>query len=288
MPAGDPDLRSRSSDPPALPGVRHEYLDAGGLRVHVALAGPEDAPPVVLAHGWPQNWWTWRNVIPALARSHRVIAPDLRGHGWTQAPATGYEKEQLASDLLAVLDALKIDRVTYVGHDWGGFTGLLAALRAPTRFERMLVVCIPHLWIPAHPRRLLMLGYQGPISMPVVGPAISGRLVRAILQTGRGPDRLGAADVELFAAQIPPSVSVAMYRTFLTREVIPIARGRYARATLEVPTTLLVGELDLVTKGIPAGPVKGQPELSVGVLERVAHWVPEQRPQAIIDWVERS
>ncbi len=99
--------------------------------MHVAIAGPEDAPPIVLVHGWPQNWWAWRHVIPGLAERFRVIAPDLRGHGWSRAPDGGYEKEQLASDLLAVLDELAIERVAWVGHDWGGWTGVLAALRAP-------------------------------------------------------------------------------------------------------------------------------------------------------------
>jgi len=76
-------------EPPELKGVLHEYVDAGGLRTHVALAGPPDAPAVLLVHGWPQNWWTWRHVIPTLAEHFRVIAPDLRGHGWSEAPATG-------------------------------------------------------------------------------------------------------------------------------------------------------------------------------------------------------
>jgi pimeloyl-ACP methyl ester carboxylesterase len=106
-------------EPPELPGVQHKYVDAGGLRTHVALAGPGDAPPVLLVHGWPQNWWTWRHVIPTLAERFRVIAPDLRGHGWSEAPASGYEKEQLASDMLAVLDALALERATWIGHDWG-------------------------------------------------------------------------------------------------------------------------------------------------------------------------
>ena len=52
------------SDLPPLAGVRHEHLDVAGLHMHVALAGPEDAPPIVLVHGWPQNWWVWRDVIP--------------------------------------------------------------------------------------------------------------------------------------------------------------------------------------------------------------------------------
>jgi pimeloyl-ACP methyl ester carboxylesterase len=68
--------------------------------------------------------------------------------------------------------------------------------------------------------------------------------------------------------------------------MVPLARGRYANAVLEVPTTLILGRADAVTKGTPAGPVTGQPQLHVEVLDGVAHWVPEQRPQAIIDWAQ--
>jgi pimeloyl-ACP methyl ester carboxylesterase len=272
-------------EPPELPGVRHEYVDAGGLRMHVALAGPADAPPVLLVHGWPQCWWSWRHVIPALAERFRVIAVDLRGHGWSQAPASGYEKEQLASDMLALLDAMAIERVTWIGHDWGAWTGFLAALRAPERVERMLAVCILHPWVKPDVRRLaVLLSYQGPISLPFAGPRVADRMVRAILQAGRGGERLAASDVALFAEHIPPAVTVAMYRTFLTREILPLAKGRYAGAVLDVPTTVILGGSDAVTRGTPAGPVAGQPQLHVEVLDRVAHWVPEQRPQAIIDW----
>jgi pimeloyl-ACP methyl ester carboxylesterase len=273
------------SDPPDLSGVRHEYLSAGGLRTHVALAGPEDAPPIVLVHGWPQNWWAWRRVIPGLAARFRVIVPDLRGHGWTEGPKTGYEKEQLASDLLALLDALGIERVTWVGHDWGGWAGLLAVLRAPERIDRMLTVCSPHLWVEPSLRRLaVLLSYQGPISLPLVGPRVAGPMVRRILQVGRGGDPLPEADVAVFAEHLPPQVTVAMYRTFLTHELGPMIRGRYAEAVLQVPTTMILGESDRVTGGIPAGPVDGQPQLHVETLDGVAHWVPEQRSQAIIDW----
>ena len=273
-------------EPPELPGVVHDYVDAGGLRTHVALAGPPDAPPVLLVHGWPQSWWTWRHVIPALAERFRVIAVDLRGHGWTEAPASGYEKEQLASDMLAVLDALAIERVTWIGHDWGGWTGFLAALRAPRRIERMLALCIPHPWVKPDLRRLaVLLSYQGPISLPILGRRVADPMVRAILQAGRGPDRLPPDDVALFAEHIPPAVTVAMYRTFLTRELVALAKGRYVGASLDVPTTVILGSADAVTRGTAAGPVSGQPELRVEVLDRVAHWVPEQRPQAIIDWV---
>src|SRR5207248_1354649 len=162
-----------------------------------------------------------------------------------------------ASDLLAVLDELGIERVTWVGHDWGGWTGELAALRAPERFDRMLAVCVPHLWVkPTLSRLVIGLSYQGPISLPLVGPRISDAMVRRILQVGRGEDRLQEAEVGVFAEHIPAQTTVAMYRTFLTRELKPMIRGRYADAVLQVPTTMLLGRRDRVTAGIPAGPVE--------------------------------
>ena len=270
-----------------LPGVRHEYVNAGGLRTHVALAGADDAPPFVLVHGWPQHWWSWRRIIPVLAARHRVIAPDLRGHGWTDAPAGHYEKEQLTTDLLTLLDVLNVQRASWIGHDWGGWVGQLAALRAPERIERLLVLCVPHLWIRPHPRQLALLAYQGPISLPVVGGLVAQRMIRPILQSGRGADPLPTNDLETFAQHIPPKVTVAMYRTFLTREALPIARGRYGRARLEVPTTVMVGGRDLVTRGLTPGPVAGQPLLQVERIDGVAHWLPEQRPDAVLDWAAR-
>ena len=274
--------------PPEIVGVRHAFLDAGGLGTHVALAGPEDAPVVMLVHGWPQNWWAWREVIPALAESFRVIAPDLRGHGWTEATASGYEKQQLACDLLAVLDALEVERVTWVGHDWGAWTGFLAALQAPERLERLLALCIPHPWTPRRLRQLALLGYQGPLSLPLLGSHVAGPMARAILQTGRGGHRLDETDLALFAERIPPHVSVSMYRSFLTREAIPLAGGRYSRAMLDVPTSTLIGAGDPVTSGMVPGPVPGQPNLRVDSLDGVGHWIPEQRPEAVLGWIARS
>ena len=271
---------------PELPGVRHEFLDVHGLRMHVALAGPEDGPAIVLVHGWPQNWWAWREVIPELARSFRVIVPDLRGHGWTAAPASGYEKQQLASDVLGALDALGIERVTWIGHDWGGWAGFLAALEAPERFERMLALGIPHPWIAPHPRQLAMLGYQGPISLPLLGLRLARPMACAILRAGRGGERLAARDLAVFSDNLPPAVTVAMYRTFLTREVLPMARGRFADAILDVPSTVAVGARDLVTRGMTAGPVVGQPKLEVQEWAGVGHWLPEQRSREIVRWAE--
>jgi pimeloyl-ACP methyl ester carboxylesterase len=272
-------------EPPELAGVEHEWVDAGGLRTHVALAGPEDAPPVLLVHGWPQHWWAWRFVIGELAKTHRVIAPDLRGHGWTDAPKEGYAKDQFATDLLALLDAMGIAKVTWVGHDWGAFAGTLAAMRAPERFERLVACSIP----PPFSRDrslsalLLLLSYQVPLSTPFLGSFIvrhgfAGRILRIARLKGDWTDAEVATYDDVFRAK--PHVSVAVYRTFLTRELVPLARGRFTAGQLTVPSTFVVGERDRVTRTVLP---ETYPSLNVRRIEGVGHFVPEEAPEAVLE-----
>src|SRR2546430_15816986 len=107
---------------PELPGVPHSWVDAGGVRLHVAEAGSGE--PVVCVHGWPQNWWEWRGIMPGLAEHYRVICPDLRGFGWAEAPPTGYEKSQFAADVAALLHRLGLPDAGLVRPGSGGGSGL--------------------------------------------------------------------------------------------------------------------------------------------------------------------
>ncbi len=273
------------SEPPALPGVTHEWIDAGGLRTHVALAGPADAPPLFCVHGWPQHWWAWRHVIGEFSDRYRIICPDLRGHGWTEAPRDGYEKEQLATDLLALIDAMGLQKVTWAGHDWGAWVGMLAALRAPERFERLFVMAVPHLWAPRNdPRRLALLAYQVPISLPLLGPLAARRLPRMMLRAGRARGKFTPEELDTYTAELQkerPHVTVAVYRTLLVRELRGVIGGRYAKQKLEVPTTVLAGGKDLATGALPPGPVEGQPQLTVEVIDGAGHWLLDEAPEAV-------
>src|SRR5918997_1513594 len=118
---------------PQLPGVEHREVVVRGLRLHVALAGPEDGPPVFLLHGWPQHWYEWRHQIGPLADAgHRVVVPDLRGFGWAQYPPDGdFRKETLADDVIGLCQALGFERIGFVGHDWGCWVGWLLCMRRP-------------------------------------------------------------------------------------------------------------------------------------------------------------
>jgi pimeloyl-ACP methyl ester carboxylesterase len=277
-------MSTSAQTPPDAPGVTHEWIDAGGLRTHVALAGPEDAPPLLLVHGWPQNWWAWREVIARTKDRYRIIAPDLRGHGWTDAPREGYGKDQLATDLLALIDAMGLERVTWVGHDWGAFTGCLAAMRAPERFERLLTLCVPPPFARDRSPKalLLLLSYQGPISTPLLGSFIVRRgFAGRILKVARAKGSWDPADIRVYddVFRARPWVTVAMYRTFLTRELVPLASGKYSASDLTVPTTLLVGDRDAITKSVTS---EAYPQLEVRRVPDVGHFLPEEDPDAVV------
>jgi haloacetate dehalogenase len=108
-----------------------------------ALAG--DGEPVLLLHGFPQTHYCWRAVIPALAESHTVVAPDLRGYGGSGAPAggrhgEGFSKREMAADLIRLMDAVGFDRFAVVGHDRGARVAYRMALDDPSRVERLVVL----------------------------------------------------------------------------------------------------------------------------------------------------
>src|SRR5215210_8119198 len=133
---------------PELPGVRHRFLPLSTrVRVHLAEAGPGDAPPILCLHGWPQHWFIWRRVIPLLSDQYRLLCPDLRGFGWSGWPADGdFRKDRLAEDAVALLDRLEIDRAHVIGHDWGAWVGMLLAVNASDRLRALLALGIVHPW----------------------------------------------------------------------------------------------------------------------------------------------
>lgn len=118
---------------------QHHYADLSEVRMHYVTAG--DGPPLVLLHGWPQTWYEWHKVIPALAERFLVIAPDLRGLGDTSRPADGYDKKSVAADLRELLvDRLGHRRINLAGHDWGGPVAYAYAAADPDSVRRLAIL----------------------------------------------------------------------------------------------------------------------------------------------------
>jgi pimeloyl-ACP methyl ester carboxylesterase len=122
-------------------------VELGGLRFHVEIAGADDAPAVLLLHGFPDSAALWRHQVPRLVSAgHRVIAPDLRGFGRSDRPegVEQYAMANLVGDVLALLDALEVPRAAVVGHDWGAGLGWVLAALAPQRVDRFAALSVGH------------------------------------------------------------------------------------------------------------------------------------------------
>jgi pimeloyl-ACP methyl ester carboxylesterase len=125
------------------------FVKVNGVRLRVYEAGPrDDEPPMVLCHGWPEIAFTWRRQIKALNEAGvRVIAPDQRGFGASEAPeaVSDYDIEHLTGDLVGLLDELGVGKAIFVGHDWGGFVVWEMALRHRSRVAGVVALNTPHL-----------------------------------------------------------------------------------------------------------------------------------------------
>lgn len=279
---------------PQLEGVTHRDVHARGLRFHVAEAGPADAPPVVLLHGWPQHWFMWRDVIPALAADRRVIAPDLRGLGWSDAPRHGYLKQELADDMLAVLSALGVERFDVIGHDWGGWAGFLMAASAPDRVARYIACSIPHPWPPRERprlRRLANLWYQVALGSPGLGASLmrNGRFQQQVLSVARvhgnyTPDEL-ATFVGVLRQPANAHATSQYYRQFLLHELRPLLTGAFKERTYETPTHLLWGRRDPILQGARAtgDHERYAPNTTIEWVDDTGHFLPEERPALVIE-----
>jgi len=117
-----------------------------GIAMNVVTAGPEDAPPTILLHGFPESHRTWRDLVPLVDDAVRMVMPDIRGYGASDKPqdVKNYATDILVADIFALADALEIDRFALVGHDWGGAMAWAAALSGNPRITRLGIVNSPH------------------------------------------------------------------------------------------------------------------------------------------------
>jgi pimeloyl-ACP methyl ester carboxylesterase len=280
---------------PEVDGVSHRWVKARGINFHVAEAGEGD-DVVLCLHGWPQNWFEWRHLMPELAADgYRVLAMDLRGYGWSDAPSepAGYLKEAMADDVLAVLDELGLERVKLVAHDWGGWIGFLLGFKAPQRFERYLALNILHPWVETRAMlpQLWRFAYQWVILAPGLGYRLhrGGRFVRRIIRAGSSrKDVWDEPTLSVFADSLAEPehamAAVQTYRVFNLRETAPIMRGRYAGSRLSVPTLLLFGEDDFALRpSLLAGWEKHADDMKVELVPGCGHFIADERPDLVAE-----
>ncbi len=134
------------STPSPLPGISFRFIRSKGIQLRVAVAG-KSGPLVILAHGWPESWYSWRHQIKALADAgYQVAAPDMRGYGGSDAPpgVEDYRVDRIAEDLLGIIEAFGQEKAILVGHDWGALVAWQAVQLHPQRFSALIAMSVPY------------------------------------------------------------------------------------------------------------------------------------------------
>ncbi|HEU0182546.1 MAG TPA: alpha/beta hydrolase [Agromyces mariniharenae] len=280
---------------PDAPGFDHLVVETPGLRTHVATLGAGE--PVVMLHGFPQHWWQWHRVAPRIAeQGYRVICPDLRGAGWTEADDPGIERETRLHDLLAVFEALGIERAHVVSHDMGAVTATQLAYTHPERVGRAVQFSMPPVFMSFSPR--LVPAFRHLPSLIWHRPGSSLRRVFT------GPYNAEVLPDATIAAHLAPmrrtEIDQAvrrLYRGMVLPESMRLSRGVYRRMRLTVPTLVAFGRLDTrfdesLIRRVCAHPERFADRMEFAFVDGAGKLVPDDAPDTVaelaLDWIRRT
>jgi pimeloyl-ACP methyl ester carboxylesterase len=243
---------------------------------------------VLALHGWPQHHYEWRDLLVDPPPGLRIIAPDLPGYGWSGPPPHRWQKEQVASDLLALLDLLGVGRLVLVGHDWGGWVGYLLALREPERFSAFLALNIIHPWQTpsAMLPHLWRFYYQPPIAL--LGQRLQRDtefVYRAIRGSLYDPSRVSREDVRWFSERMRHPVCAGAgrdtYRTFLFAE-LPSGAAHPERRILTVPTRAVFGAADRALHwSLASARTARAADYELELVPDCGHFIADERPEIV-------
>ncbi len=270
--------------------VTHHFADLGDVKLHYVTCGK--GPPLVLVHGYPQSWYEWRHVMPALAQRYQVIAPDMRGLGDSTRPLSGYDKRTVADDIWRLLsETLDHHQFFLVGHDWGGPTAFSLAAQHRDAVRRL---CILDVAIPGDGSPDISQGgrrwHHNFHATPDLPEALVAGRERTYISWffknyGYRPDAIPEADIDEYARTY--SQPGAMRAGFSYYRAIPqdIADNK----------TMLAddGKLQMPVLALGGAESWGRRMETKESLERVAtdvrggqvaecgHWLPEEQPEEV-------
>ena len=275
-------------------GWQHHFVETNNIRLHCVVQGEGEL--VILLHGFPEFWYSWRHQIPALAKHFKVVVPDLRGYNDSDKPKGGYDLDTLSADIGGLVTSLGYLKAHIVGHDWGGAIAWNLAQKFPNLLDRLAVLNAPH------PHRLMqelggnldqmrrswyLLAFQIPALPEWLIQQNLPNIVKTLFQDQAV--RKGAftqRDTELYQAALekPGALSAILssYRQLLSPQTWLANWGR-SPLPITVPTLVLWGEDDIFfppklmegMEGLVAAPLR------LKLLSRCGHWVQQEAPQTV-------
>ncbi len=281
-------------------GFLHRLVDVGEVRLHVAEARPEGiaqesdiparVPLVILLHGFPEFWWSWRHQLPALAKAGAwAVAPDLRGYNESDKPrgTSAYEIERLADDVAGLIRALGRTQAIVVGHDWGAMVAWALANDRPELVERLAILNVPHPLVMMRgflkPAQLLRSWYVFFFQLPLLPERVIAHRDFAGLRRVYREDGIPDVDIERYIEALGrPGVlpaALAYYRAsmrrVLTRRVPSIRR-------IEQPVLVIWGDADRVLgSDLAEPPTRFVPNARVVHIPDAPHCVQQMAPDRV-------
>jgi epoxide hydrolase 4 len=300
--------------------LEHRLVRTNGVRLHCAVAGA--GPLVVLLHGFPECWYSWRHQIAALSERFRVVAPDLRGYNESEKPASvaAYAMPELVADVAGLVSAFGERDAAIVGHDWGGAIAWSVAMERPALTRRLAVLNCPHpaimtqylrgnlrqlgrSWymfffqLPWLPEFLLSRGHAWPIARAIQQSTVRHdaiteedltRLRDAAMHSGALRSALNYYRAAFRDRNNAAMLPAPLQRFFYGDEPLPPARRSLTDwPTIAAPTLLIWGEQDVaLEKALTMGmePLFTGP-FEVRYIPDSGHWVQQEQPALVNQWL---
>ena len=266
-------------------------IRVGDLQMHGVVEGPEDGPLIIMLHGFPEFWYSWRYQIKALAAAgYRTVAVDERGYNLTDKRGP-YDVLTLASDVVGLVRALGHERAVVMGNDWGGVVAWVLGARHPDIVERLIVLNAPHpaaglialrsLYLPQLIKSWYVLAFQVPVVPELLIGANDFELFARILkQQTRGA--IGDQEIAYFKqAWAQPgalTAGVDWYRASLRAWM----RGRLKDLTVRTPSLLIWGDRDAYLTIRTAEWTRHYvDDLKIAYIRGASHWVQQDSPEIV-------
>jgi pimeloyl-ACP methyl ester carboxylesterase len=262
----------------------HHMASINDIRLHYVIGGQGD--PIVLLHGWPQTWYEWRHVMPALAKNYTVIVPDLRGLGDSSKPVSGYDGKTTAEDIYQLVTQLGFENIFLVGHDFGAQVAYSYAAAHPNNVKRLVILDVPIPGIGAGKNITELWWAKFHMVQDLPEMLVQGH-EREYLTWFYGyycnPAAFTKDDIDEYVSKY--SAPGGMRAGFEYYRALPEdikQNEEYSKIKLTMPVLALGGECSFGTAALDsmrllAADVRG------GTVPDSAHWIPEERPDYLVE-----
>jgi pimeloyl-ACP methyl ester carboxylesterase len=270
------------------------WIAVNGLNLHTIVAGPPDGPVVILLHGFPECWYTWRKQIkPLVEAGYRVIVPDQRGYNLSDKPqgVHNYRVEALASDVVELIRSFGCGKAIVAGHDWGGVVAWHLAMHHPEVVEKLIVMNAPHPAVylreirsnPAQQRKSWYIGF---FQLPIVPEEILGHdpieSARLFFRQGATiQDAFSSFDIHVMATALAqPDALTSMLNWY--RALVRERSGMQDLRPIERPTLLIWAEDDIALgRSLTYGLEQWIGDLRLHYIPHCGHWVQNEAPDEV-------